>query len=152
MVRDHDPHQVADYVFAHHVDVAAPIPEVGILHPGEHHLDLFEGPAHRPLRAHPVLANDALGLLDQVHVGQHQPVGFEDAVLLAVQLPGGELLLHGRELLVGPGQRLPEAAQLVVDLAGRNPPLLHLDAAAQVVGDPDADAGRGPDTGAPTHR
>ncbi len=73
-------------------------------------------------------------------------------VLLAVQLPGGELLLHGRELLVGPGQRLPEAAQLVVDLAGRDPPLLHLDAATQVVGDPDADAGRGPDAGAPTHR
>jgi hypothetical protein len=91
-------------------------------------------------RAHSVLvADDPPGLLDQVHVVEHQAVGLEDAVLVPVSFLGGDLLLDAQHLGVAAGQRLREPLDLDVDLLGKDPPLLHLDRPAQKVGHADRD-------------
>jgi hypothetical protein len=47
-----------------------------------------------------LLADEPARLLDEVHVAQHQAVRLEDAVLVAVALLGGDLLLDALQLRV----------------------------------------------------
>jgi hypothetical protein len=74
-----------------------------------------------------------------VNVGQHHAVSLEDAVLLTITHLLGDLLLDAAKLGVAARQRILEATQLLVDLVGENPALLHLDAPAEEVRHPHGD-------------
>ena len=144
--------QVAQDALADHVDIAAPLAEVGIFDAGEDDLDLVQRTPQGPFCRHLIVADDLAGLFDEMDVGQHHAMGFQDAILLAVAYLLGDLLLDAAKLGIAARQCILETPQLLIDFVGEDAPLLNLDAAAEKMRHAHGDAGRCADTGQPNHR